>query len=301
SVGGPNLKDVGHALRPVISARVKEKADGPGLNVIVCENWKGAAETLRGAVGDQVDEIANSLIGIAEATVMRSSIDPTAEQRLQDPLSLQVQDYWQLDVDAANLVEPLPHILGLRPVNNFQHELERKIFTYNMANATIAYTGWLKGYALLSEAANDPVIARLASRAHDQVNEALARLYGFDRQEQRRYALEAMRKFQNSYITDPIARQVRDPMRKLGRDDRLVGPAMMALSEDVSPTAIAVGIAAALRYRNADDPSAEELRELVDQLGDVEALRRITGLEVGAPLLATTEAAMAELDEIVAR
>jgi len=170
-----------------------------------------------------------------------------------------------------------------------------------MANATIAYTGWLKGSTLLSEAANDPVIARLATRAHDQVTEALARRYDFDREEQRSYALEAMRKFQNAYITDPLARQVRDPMRKLGREDRLVGPAMMALSEDVSPTAIAVGIAAALRHRNAADPSAERLRQLVDQFGDVEALRRITGLEVGAPLLATTEAAMAELDEIVAR
>ena len=66
---------------------------------------------------------------------------------------MQAQDYWELQIDAAALVEPLLPIAGLKPVENFRAALERKLFTYNAGNAAIAYLGALRGHQMLSQAA----------------------------------------------------------------------------------------------------------------------------------------------------
>jgi len=45
------------------------------------------------------------------------------------------------------------------------------------------------------------------------------------------------------------------------------------------------GIAAALHYRNADDPQAVELQQLLAELGPAQALARITGLAADSDIV----------------
>ena len=156
SVGGPNLPAVAATLaaRPRGAAR----GGGAGAQHFCCENWHRPADALRQALAERLvadDDRAYlaERVGIAEATVLRSCIEPTAEQRAVDPLAVQAQDYWELQIDAAALVEALPPIAGLKPLENFRAALERKLFTYNAGNAAIAYLGALRGHRFLSEAA----------------------------------------------------------------------------------------------------------------------------------------------------
>jgi len=272
SVGGPNLRAAGELLGRIAARRSRP------VNVIVGENWPDAAAELRGAAASP------RWLAIAEATILRSCIEPTEAQRAEDPLALQCQDHWELSVDAAALREPLPHIGGLVPTAHFENELARKVYTYNAINATIAYLGHHRGHRFLADAAGDPVILEHALGVKHEVDETICRSFGYSLDEQQRYSRRAMEKFQNPLIVDPIERQVRDPIRKLGRRDRLVGAAMLTIDAGITPYELALSIAAALEYRNPSDPSAVRLANLVHEAGAAAALAAIAGIEPDGPL-----------------
>ncbi|MEP7359205.1 MAG: hypothetical protein ABI847_18280, partial [Anaerolineales bacterium] len=265
SVGGPNLPAVAAPLAAGLQAR--RAAGGRLLNVVCCENWHRPANVLRAALGDKLAgadrEYLDSRVGIAESTVLRSCIEPTAEQRAADPLAVQAQDYWELQVDASALVEPMLPVAGLKPVPDFLGALERKLFTYNAINAVVSYLGLLRGHHYLYEAANDPMILPVAQGVIDESGAAIAAKHGYTRAEQQAYGEQSLRKYQNRDIVDPLERQVRDPIRKLGRNDRLVGAACLALEYGIRPANLALGIAAALEYANPQDPAALKLQEIL--------------------------------------
>ena len=62
----------------------------------------------------------------------------------------------------------------------------------------------------------------------------------------RRYANDLLARMTNPYLRDTVERVGRDPERKLGWDDRLIGTMRMALREGVAPRRYALGAAAAL-------------------------------------------------------
>jgi mannitol-1-phosphate 5-dehydrogenase len=301
SVGGTNLESLGPLLAQALDRRALDRR-GP-VNIVVCENWPGAARSLSAAITSALGPLrtarTSGLFGVAESTVLRSCIEPTPEQRLADPLSIQAQDHWTLEVDADALVTRLPEIIGLTPIHNFAHALERKVYTYNMCNATISYIGSLLGYLTLAEAARDVRVLRVVSHANEQVGTAICRAFGYAPEDQAAFADKALKKFQDPTIADPIRRQTHDPLRKLSRHDRLIGPAMMCIEQGVEPAAVAIAIAAALRYRDPHDPSAVEMRRLVETMGESRALSRIGELPLDSPLVSLVAQQAGALDKIL--
>jgi mannitol-1-phosphate 5-dehydrogenase len=184
-----------------------------------------------------------------------------------------------MPADKSAFAGEIPPVEGLLPKDNFHGGLIRKLFTYNCINAVIAYAGARKGYTLLSDAANDPELAALARAAYQESSQALCRRYGFDAEEQRRFAEAAIAKYQKREIVDPIERNARDPIRKLSRNDRLVGPACLAMEFGTRPVAISRGIAAALLYENAEDPASGLLQQMIRQKGIRATLSEVCGIE----------------------
>ncbi|HVX68056.1 MAG TPA: hypothetical protein VHA11_15695 [Bryobacteraceae bacterium] len=281
AIGGPNLPETAPLLAAGVRRAISDGRREP-LNVILCENYFQPGPWLRGMVRDQLSggeqQWLNAHVGFVESLVLRSSIEPTEEMRAEDPLSLKAQNAWELPVDRDAFVGEPPAIRGLAPKGNFQGGLIRKLFTYNAINAVIAYSGYLRGHRLLSDAANDPEIAALARRAGEESSEALCRHFHFDPEEQGQFAAAALAKYQKTEIVDPIERNARDPLRKLARNDRLVGPAALALEHDIEPRALSQGIAAGLHYDDASDPSAVKLQELIGRAGVEGALREVCGI-----------------------
>jgi mannitol-1-phosphate 5-dehydrogenase len=238
---------------------------------VCCENWRRPGELLRATLNEQLsgDDAAYlaERVGIADATVLRSCIEPTEAQRAEDPLAVQAQDYWELQIDGQALVEPLPDVKGLLPQNDFYSALERKVYTYNAGNAVIGYLGALRGYKYLYEAANDPQILEVAHGVYEESGAAVCAKHGYTREEQAAFAARSLAKYQDTKIVDPVERNVRDPLRKLGRYDRLIGPACLALEYGIKPWDLALAIAAALRYDNPEDPAAVKLQAMLAQQG----------------------------------
>jgi mannitol-1-phosphate 5-dehydrogenase len=287
SVGGPNLPGVAPLLAAGLARRTA------AVDVILCENYYQPARWLRSLVEEAGCRTGH--VGFVETLVLRSVIEPAPEMKALDPLALNAQDMWELPADREAFAAAIPPIRGLAPKDNFQGGLTRKLFTYNAINAVISYLGCRKGYTLLADAANDPELEAAARQASQEVGPALCRQFGFDAEDQRRFAESAIAKYQKREIVDPIERNARDPIRKLGRHDRLVGPACLALEYGIRPVSLARAIAAALLYDHAGDLAAQRLQALIRSEGLPAVLKQVCGIEPEGELAHLVAAAYAEL------
>jgi mannitol-1-phosphate 5-dehydrogenase len=63
----------------------------------------------------------------------------------------------------------------------------------------------------------------------------------------RAYAEDAVTRMVSPFLRDPVGRVTRDPARKLGWEDRLVGSMRLASEAGVKPNRLARGVAIALQ------------------------------------------------------
>lgn len=260
SVGGKNLGDLVPLLTKGIEAKAKK---GGNLNVVTCENWKLPATILKNGVEEAISEEAKEYfhthVGMTEAVIMRSAIESDPELLKQDPLIVNVQDFWELPVDASRIVGELPNIQGLKLIPEFTGFLERKFYTYNAANGTTSYLGALLGFEKIADAAHDERILKILDGVYQETAQALSKKHNFPLDEQLAFTLTSKRKLQDYTIVDFIERNARDPLRKLGKDDRLVGSARLVHEYGIRPDNLCIAIAAAIYYVSEGDEFAREL------------------------------------------
>ena len=273
AVFGNNLDRLGEMLSAPLAVRCAAGSNAPRLNVITAENLSGAAERLRTAVlghiaDPDVRARVDADVGFSESIVLKTCLAPGPEDH---ELTVRAQDFFELPCDAASLRGPLPLVAGLEPRGDFEHQLVRKLYTYNCINAVLTYLGARRGETLLSAAAADAETYSWARRAGEEASCALISEFGFDSGEQDAWQAAALAKFSDPRIPDPLSRNGADPRRKLGRDDRLVGPARLVLKHGGEPRAIAEGIFAAFRFSDANEPPllANDQDDVVALLSDV--------------------------------
>jgi mannitol-1-phosphate 5-dehydrogenase len=287
SLGASHLDSWAEGLASVLTGCGEDgrsSGHARSIDIILAETHPAPAALVR-------SHITSANIGIAQAQVLRSCIEPTPEQVVEfGPLTVQVQDHWSLPLDGEVLVRPelVASVPGfdLRP--DFVTELTRKLYTYNSINAVVSYIGHKRGYEMLAEAANDAEIAAIASAAGAEASAALVTAYGFTAGEQAEWVERALAKYQDHRILDPLERQCRDPVRKLGKDDRLFGPISLCIEHGLPYENLLLGVKAALAYQPHDaatvgggDPSSAELRGWMESGGVSEVLSNL-GVELPA-------------------
>lgn len=268
AVGGKNLSEI----VPFMTAGIEKKAKkGGNINFVTCENWKKPADILRDGVSESISDEAREYfeknVGITEAVIMRSAIESDAELLKKDPLIVNVQDFWKLPVDSGRLKGSLPDIKGLELVEHFTGFLERKFYTYNAANGTVSFLGALLGFEKIADAAHDERILKVLEGVYSETARALSIKHKFPLDEQLAFTLTSKKKLQDYTIVDFIERNARDPIRKLGPDDRLVGSARLVEACGIVPENLAIAIAAAIYYENASDEFAVKLKEMRENEG----------------------------------
>jgi mannitol-1-phosphate 5-dehydrogenase len=249
-VGGKNLQMLGSVLADVLREAFRQSIVDKPLNIVTCENWKNPAGELAHVIKENLLEPYLSqfdqLVGVTEAVVMRSGVESPAEVQQADPLSVHVSNYWELPIDRERIIGAPPSLFGCTYIDQFSGFLERKFYTYNAANGTVSYIGFLKNHRYLFEAATDPDIVPILDGVYKETCAALAQKYGIDLAEQETFARSSKAKLQDPNIVDYIERNARDPIRKLGPDDRLVGSARLCMQYGIVPHHLAIAIAAAI-------------------------------------------------------
>ena len=282
AVGGKNLAEIVPFLAGGIELRA-EKNPTP-LNIVTCENWKKPADILYNGIYEALDgakrDFFKESVGATEAVIMRSAIESTPELLAKDPLVVNVQNFWELPFDASRTKREMPEgMIALKPIYEFTGFLERKFYTYNAANGTTSFVGALLGYKYIADAAHDERIINLLDGVYKETATALSKKHNFPFDEQWAFTRTSLNKLQDRCIVDYIERNARDPMRKLGPDDRLVGSARLCLEWGVMPENLAVSIACAIHYYEPTDPFALELRAMLENEGVDAILENVCKIE----------------------
>jgi len=287
AVGGKNLGEI----VPFLIRGIEQRAavNPRPLNIITCENWKKPADILKDGIAASIHEEARAFfennIGITEAVIMRSAIEATPELLAQDPLIVNVQDFWEFPFDNSRIKAPMPAgMICLKPIDEFTGFLERKFYTYNAANGTVSFVGALLGYKYIADAAHDERILALLDGVYNETASALSQKHSFSFDEQWAFTHTSLRKLQDRNIVDYIERNARDPMRKLGKDDRLVGSARLCLEYGIKPESLAVAIACAMHYDEPTDEFAVKLGEIRTQEGYDAILEKVCSLDPNGEL-----------------
>lgn len=277
AVGLRVLPIIAPAVAEGIKAR-KEAGSKECLNIIACENAiKGSSqlkEAVYGHLNDEEKAYAEEFIGFPDCSVDR--IVPPV--RLDNPIDVVVENYYEWNVEEASFKGEVPKIEGMNLADNLMAYIERKLFTLNTGHCITAYLGNYKGYKTIDESIADEEILKIVKKAMQQSGMALVHKYGFDKDTHFKYIEKILNRFKNPYLVDDTARVGREPLRKLSATDRLAKPTMTALEYDLPVDALLTGIAAALKYDNAEDPQSVELQDKVKELGVKDALKEVSGI-----------------------
>ena len=82
-----------------------------------------------------------------------------------------------------------------------------------------------------------------------------------------------------------MTRVARSPIRKLGRNEHFVSPALRLIDMGHMPECLAAVIRAVLRYDHQKDEEAQELQETIRAEGERLAFARYAGIEEDHPLV----------------
>ena len=284
-------------IAPVIAKGVVARMERSGrpLDIILCENQLGADELMRGWIYEKLTDAqkqwADDNLGLVEASIGRMVPPLTPEMRAQDKLLICVEPYAELPVDRDAFKGEIPDLVGLIPYTPFEFYIKRKLFLHNGGHATCAYLGYEKGYEYIWQAIADPEIYEAAKASMMTSAAALVKRFGEGvRENVESNVTDLLFRFQNKALKDTVARVGADPVRKLRRNDRIVGAALFAIEQGVDPAPIVKGILAALQFDRAEDATAPEVQQALKEQGIAYVLRHYMGLDENEPLYGMIEA-----------
>ena len=252
--------------------RHKSAGDGPEAVVYVAENHNHAAEMLEASALDTVPaaehnrirtqvQFLNTVIGKMSGVIS----EPDAI-RAHGLATITPQDRRAFLVEAFNCIlisriqtrggdSGSPFRRGIEVFKEKQNLLpfeEAKLYGHNATHALAAFAGALAGARRIADLATVPgALPFLRAAFLQESGEALVRKHAgvdplFTRRGYTRYADDLLARMTNPYLLDTVERVGRDPARKLGWDDRLVGTMRLALNQGIEPRRYAFGAAAAL-------------------------------------------------------
>lgn len=261
SVCGTNLSDVGLCLKEKLLPDKK-------YYIITCENYSNPAGKLKEAIG--MDNVC-----VSEATVFCTTIEDKG-------IDISSENYPYLQCNADMLNGYIPEIPTVKPVKEFGNFLTRKLFTYNAASCVIAYLGWIKGYTDYAQAANDKDVLNLLDKNYEITNKVLCMEFGYDEKDQEEFAILSRNKFTDKTISDTVARNAREPQRKLGRQERVIGPMLVIDKYGEDTSVLQMTVAAMLMYENDGEDDWEKIKS---ENTPAEILEKICGLDTDSALV----------------
>ncbi len=280
AVGVNILKTIAPLIAEGIKLRAREGIKEP-LNIIICENLLNAEKVLKGYVQKycNCDNYIDTYIGFVESVVSRMIPVVPEDVRKKDPTFIMVEEYCILPVDKNAFKGSIPDIKGMVPKDNLKIYEEMKLFIHNLGHSMFAYAGYLKGYKYIWQAVEDEKISKVVQNAMNEAALALIKKHRVSKKEIQDYISNLLKRFANKELRDTIYRVGREPLRKLGPNDRLTGAAKLTMQYNIVPENISVGIASALRYSDTSDKEAVILQNILKSKRIKDVLKEVCGLE----------------------
>ena len=299
--GGKNMLSVGETLGKAFRLLL-DKDKVHISNIITCENWIDPATDLKQGILETLNDeeskkVFKKNIGVSESVILCTGTGAPDPTKVVNEMDTWVQNLWYLPIDKNRIVGDVPKWNHIEFIDNFGNLLKQKLYTNNTSVASIAFFGKLLGIERVADAANHPNIEPLLEKIYEEINISLINGMGISEKSQLEFSKKAKAKYKDYNIVDDVRRIARDPIRKLGPEDRLIGPMKMALKANVKPRAIALATAAALFYQDPNDEDAIRLVKLRKTKGIDYILTTISKLDPNEEIAQLIKAGIDELKQ----
>ena len=264
----------------------------PPLQIMACENAINATDLLR----DEVVALAgDAWIALeSRAVFANTAVDRIVPGQPEGGgVDVTVEPFFEWAIERPPFGDDPPTIPGAHFVDDLAPYIERKLFTVNTGHATTAYFGAQAGVERISDALADPAIAARVAAALEETSALLAVKHGLDPEDLATYRATIVNRFRNPALPDTVWRVGRQPLRKLSRNERFVGPAAEAAERGLGTTGLVAAMGAALAFDDTEDEQSVQLQALLREQDAAAFTASVTGLEPGHPLFA-------QIQEVVA-
>ncbi|TFD71848.1 mannitol-1-phosphate 5-dehydrogenase [Cryobacterium sp. Hb1] len=282
---GPNILKF---VAPLIAAGLARRAVSlPPLAVMACENAINATDLLAEHVHSHVTGADWPAVS-ARAAFANTAVDRIVPNQAADAgLTVTVEAFYEWVIERGAFGDAVPVIPGATFVDNLLPYIERKLFTVNTGHATIAYLGSRAGVSTIAEALDVPAVVLAARAVLEETSALLVAKHGLDEAAQRAYREKILVRFSNPALLDTVERVGRQPLRKLSRNERFIGPAAELIESGLMPEALVGAIGAVLRFDVADDEQSVELQRMLRVESAEQVVLQVCGLDAAHPLFAS--------------
>lgn len=263
-------------VAPVIAKGLNERTRDEPLAVIACENAIGGTDILAAEVRKHSPA--------RNAIFANCAIDRIVPEQAGG-LDVTIESFFEWVVDRTPFGGNTPDIYGVTWVDDLEPFIERKLFTVNTAHAAAAYHGIDRGFVSIREALATPELQAEIRAVLAETKELLVAKHGFDPEEQQAYIEKTLKRISNPDLPDTCERVGRNPLRKLSRHERFIGPAAELAERGLESWNLLNAVGAALRFDVEGDAESVELQAMLSSGTAPDALAEtITGLEPSHPL-----------------
>ncbi|MBU4466308.1 MAG: mannitol-1-phosphate 5-dehydrogenase [Actinobacteria bacterium] len=267
----------------ILAALALRDPSSPPLQIMACENAINATDVLRDEIMAQAGPAWDALAG--RAVFANTAVDRIVPGQPEGGgVDVTVEPFFEWAIERPPFGAAPPTIPGAHFVDDLAPYIERKLFTVNTGHATTAYFGAEAGVERISDALADPAIAAKVEAALEETSALLVAKHDLDPVAQAAYRATILQRFRNPALPDTVWRVGRQPLRKLSRHERFVGPAAEAAERGLATSALVAAMAAALRFDDTEDAQSVDLQRMLREQDAGDFTASVTGLEPGHPL-----------------
>ncbi|WP_282847904.1 mannitol-1-phosphate 5-dehydrogenase [Microbacterium oxydans] len=267
----------------IVAGLALRSPDSAPLQVMACENAIGATDLLRREIVAAAGADAERLL--ARAVFANTAVDRIVPAQPEGSgVDVTVEPYFEWAIESGPFEGALPSIPGAHFVDDLAPYIERKLFTVNTGHAATAYFGARAGIERISDALADSDISASVSAALEETSAVLVAEHGLDPAGLADYRATILGRFRNPELVDTVQRVGRQPLRKISRHERFVGPAAMAAERGLPTDALVAAVSAALEFDDPADEQSVELQQLLRAEAPAAFTTSVTGLDPEHPL-----------------
>lgn len=276
----------------IVAGLALRDPSSPALQIMACENAINATDLLRDEImalaGDAWDALA------ARAVFANTAVDRIVPGQPEGAgVDVTVEPFYEWAIERPPFGDDPPRIPGAHFVDDLAPYIERKLFTVNTGHAATAYFGARAGVETISGALTDERIAAQVAAALEETSALLVTKHGLDADELAEYRETILRRFRNPALPDTVWRVGRQPLRKLSRHERFVGPAAEAAEAGLAVDALVDAMGAALAFDDPEDAQSVDLQRMLREQDAASLTASVTGLDPAHPLFRRVEAIVA--------
>ncbi len=214
-------------------------------NIICFENDRSLVFTMRLATGRD-----NIYFGIPDVISSNAS-NPNKKE--WPPLSLITENGETfVESEASSLGGNIKYV----DENEIRKQWAAKLYIHNTPHCIAAYLGSLCRKTYLHESMEVQDIRNIVIGATNEMKSMVNKEFDIDQDFLDYYAEKEIKRFSNKLLFDPVSRVAREPFRKLGLNDRLIGAARKSYAHHIKSSSLIIGIMSAFLFEVNTDQDA---------------------------------------------